>query len=88
MFHFSRKCGLLGPEVIGCQPGVVDLQEEVGVFDCDHQDLEGRGQGEGEELLLADQGMGAQERLVGQEWFGGSLAEYALKGDRPRERAG
>lgn len=43
LFHFSRKCGLLGPEVIGCQPGVVDLQEEVGVVNCGHQHLQGGG---------------------------------------------
>lgn len=40
---FSRRCDLLGPEVISGQPGVVDLQEEVGVVDCGPQNLEGGG---------------------------------------------
>lgn len=39
----SRKHGLLGPEVISCQPGVVNLQQEVGVVDCGHQHLEDGG---------------------------------------------
>ena len=43
LFRFSRKCGLLGPEVISRQPGVVNLQEEVSIVDCGHQDLEGGG---------------------------------------------
>lgn len=65
--HFSKNCGLLGPEVISSQPGIVDLQEEVGIVNCGHQDLrvedEGEVQNECQEHLLVDQGMGAAVRL-------------------------
>lgn len=36
---FPKKCVLLGPEVICCQPGIVNLQQEVGIFNCGHQHL-------------------------------------------------
>lgn len=34
---------LLGPEVISCQPGIVNLQQEVGIVNGGSQDLAGEG---------------------------------------------
>lgn len=41
LFPFSRRCDLLGPEVISCQPGIVDLQQEVGIVNGGPKHLEG-----------------------------------------------
>lgn len=40
-FFVPHPLSLLQPEVVSCQPGIVDLQQDIGIVSSQGEDLEG-----------------------------------------------